>query len=297
MSEVVVTGATGHVGGALARELRARGVRVRAIGRSRERLEGLVARGAEARVGSIDDPGFLTEAFAGADAVFAMIPPDYTTPDHRAYQRRVGDTLATAIERAKVPRALDLSSVGADLGGGNGPIAGLHDLEKRLEAVSGLHVLHLRPTYFMENQLHNVGLIKGKGINGGTVRADLAMAMVATRDIAAAAAEILTRPTFTGRSFRELLGPREHTMRDATRILGEAIGRPDLAYVEFPEEDARNAMVSSGLSPDVARLFLEMNDGFNRGRVHPIQGRRPETTTPTTLEQFARDTFAPAFKG
>src|SRR6266705_2888045 len=138
MSEVVVTGATGHVGGALARELRARGVRVRAIGRSRERLEGLVARGAEARVGSIDDPGLLTEAFAGAGAVFAMIPPDYTTPDHRAYQRRVGDTLATAIERAKRPRAIDLSSVGAELDGGNGPIAGLHDLEKRLEAVSGL---------------------------------------------------------------------------------------------------------------------------------------------------------------
>jgi uncharacterized protein YbjT (DUF2867 family) len=122
------------------------------------------------------------------------------------------------------------------------------------------------------------------------------MATIATRDIGAVAAEVLATPTFTGRSFRELLGPRDHTMAQATPILGRAIGRPELPYVEFPYDEARKAMVAMGLSPDLARLYVEMAEGFNSGRVRPIQGRRPEATTPTTLEQFAVDTFAPAFK-
>src|SRR5438128_3916943 len=124
---VVVTGATGHVGGTLARALRARGVPVRVMGRSADRLGELVRQGAEPRVGSIDDVAFLTKAFSGATAVFAMVPPDYGTPDHRAYQRRVGDSIATAIQNAKVPRAVSLSSLGAERDSGNGPIAGLHD--------------------------------------------------------------------------------------------------------------------------------------------------------------------------
>ena len=293
---VVVTGATGHVGGTLARRLRARGVPVRAIGRSADRLAELARQGAEPHVGSIDDAAFLTKAFSGAKAVFAMVPPDYGTPDHRAYQRRVGDAIATAVQGAGVPRVVSLSSVGAERDSGNGPIAGLHDLEQRLEAVPGLHALHLRPAYFMENHLHGIGLIKARGIYGTPIKADSPFAMIATRDIGAAAAEVLAAPSFTGRSFRELLGPRDYSMRETTRILGQAIGRPDLAYVEFPYEDARQALVQTGLSADVARLFVEMYDGFNSGRVRPVQGRRPETTTPTTLEQFAADTFAPASK-
>jgi uncharacterized protein YbjT (DUF2867 family) len=293
---VAVTGATGHVGGVLARRLRARGVAVRAIGRSADRLRPLMAEGAESHVGSVEDAAFLTRVFTGATAVFAMIPPDYTTPDHRAYQRQVGDTLASAIEKAKVPRVVSLSSVGADLDSGNGPIAGVHDLEKRLEAVPGLHALHLRPAYFMENHLQNIGLIKAKGIAGSPLKGDLSMATIATRDIGAVAAEVLAAPSFTGRSFRELLGPRDYTMGQATRILGQAIGHPELPYVEFPYDQARQALTAMGLSPDVARLFVEMAEGFNTGRIRPIQGRKPETTTPTTLEQFAADTFAPAFK-
>jgi uncharacterized protein YbjT (DUF2867 family) len=297
MSDLVaVTGATGHVGGVLARELRSRGVGVRVIGRSAERLQSLTALGAEAAAGSLDDPEFLERAFTGATAVFAMLPPDYTAPDQRAHQRRIGDRIATAIEKAGVPRAVSLSSVGADLESGNGPIAGLHDLEKRLESVRGLHVLHLRPTYFMENHLFGIGLIKGQGIYGSPLKADVAFAQVATRDIGVAAAEALREAAFTGHSVRELLGPRDYSMREATRILGAAIGKADLPYVEFPYDATRQALTGMGFSADVAAKFVEMYDGFNTGRVKPTQGRGPSTTTPTTLEQLAKDTFAPAFK-
>jgi uncharacterized protein YbjT (DUF2867 family) len=297
MAELVaVTGATGQVGGALVRELRRRGAAVRAIGRSADRLRPLVDLGAEAAVGNVDDAEFLAGAFAGAGSVFAMIPPDYTTPDHRDYQRRIGDRLAAAVAKAKVARVVSLSSVGADLEEGNGPIAGLHDLEQRLGS-SGVPVLHLRPTYFMENHLHAIGLIKGQGIYGSPLRADVSFGMIATRDIAVAAGEALAAGTFTGTSVRELLGPRDYSMREATAILGGAIGKPQLPYVEFPYDATREALVGMGFSKDVARLFVEMYDGFNTGRVRSLAGRGVQTTTPTTLEQFAGEVFAPAFGG
>jgi uncharacterized protein YbjT (DUF2867 family) len=293
---VAVTGATGHVGGTLAQVLRGRGVAVRVIGRSADRLKGLAALGAEPHVGSIEDVEFLTRTFTGVGAVFAMLPPDYTVPHMREHQGRVGDRLATAIEKAGVPRVVSLSSVGAELSEGNGPISGLHDFEKRLEAVAGLSVLHLRPAYFMENHLHSIGIIKGQGINGSPLKADQAFAMIATRDIGAAAAEALSAETLPSRGFRELLGARDYSMREATTLLGKAIGRPDLPYVEFPYEATRQALSGMGFSADAASRFVEMYDGFNTGRIKPIQGRSAATTTATTIEQFAEQVFAPAFK-
>ena len=297
MTQVVaVTGATGRVGAELVERLRGQGVRVRAIARNADRLKAL-GEGVEAYAGSLDDAAFLARTFAGADAVFAMVPPSYGEPDFRAYQRRIGDTIAGALASARVSRAVTLSSVGADADGGNGPIAGLHDLEKRLEAVPGLHLVHLRPTYFMENELSNVGLIKSSGITGSPLHAESPVPFVATRDIAAVAAEYLAPPTFTGRTVRELLGPRDYAPREVAAAVGASIGRPDLPYVQFGYDDTRKALLGFGFSPDVARLFVEMYEGFNTGRVRPTQGRTPATTTPTTIEAFARDVFAPAYGG
>jgi uncharacterized protein YbjT (DUF2867 family) len=161
---VVVTGATGNVGKELAEGLLARGVRVRAVGRSADRLASLVAKGAEAAIGSVEDGAFLAQAFQGADAVFAMIPPNYAAPDMRAYQKAVVAAFASSLREAKVPRVVTLSSVGADQPSGNGPVAGLHDLEQALAGIAGLHAIHVRAGFFMENHLQNVGLIKAAGI-------------------------------------------------------------------------------------------------------------------------------------
>ena len=292
---VTVTGATGHVGGELVRRLRDKGVRVRAVARNADRLKAL-GEGVEVLAGSLDDTAFLTRAFTGADAVFAMIPPSYGEKDFRAYQRRIADSIAAAVAAARVSRVVALSSVGAERGSGNGPVAGVHDLEKRLEAVPGVHVVHLRPAYFMENELNTIGLIQSAGITGSPLRADQPLPTVATRDIAAVAADLLAAPTFTGRSVREILGPRDYSPRETARILGTAVGRPDLPYVEFSYDDTKKALLGVGFSEDVARLFVEMYEALNEGRMRPVEGRTPATATPTTLETFAKDVFAPAFK-
>ncbi len=292
---VAVTGATGNVGKALAGNLLGRGVGIRAIARRTDRLSGLMAMGARVFAGRIEDTEFLAHAFRGTGAVFLMMPPNLQAPDLRAYQVTLAESLAAALVRAGVTHAVSLSGVGADLASGNGPIAGLHFLEQRLNAVEGLHVVHLRATSFMENILGSVGLIKGRAVNGSPLIGDLPISMIATRDIARVAAEILGGATFTGKTARELLGPREYSMNEVTRILGRAIGEPDIAYVQFPYDEARKAMVGAGISQSVADAFNEMYRGFNDGTIRPREARSAQNTTPTTLEEFSK-VFAAAYQ-
>lgn len=292
----VVLGATGHVGGGIAARLLDQKRRVRVVGRGAERLASLAARGAEVVAGSIEDPAFAARALAGAGAAFLLIPPHMTAPSFRAYQSRVVDALARAVEAARPGHVVTLSSIGGHLAAGNGPIAGLHELEQRLSAVKGVAVLHLRPGFFMENHLGSVGMVKQMGILGSALRADLPMQMIATRDIAEVGARRLAALDFQGQGALELMGPRDVTMAEVARAVGRAIGKPDLPYVQFPYDEARKGMVGAGLRPDMADLYVEMSRGFNDGTVRPTQPRSPATTTPTTVERFAEETFAPAFR-
>jgi uncharacterized protein YbjT (DUF2867 family) len=139
-----------------------------------------------------------------------------------------------------------------------------------------------------------VGLIKHQGINGSAVHGDTVLPMIATRDIGDAAARALAARDWTGFQVRELLGPRDLTHAEATRIIGEAIGRPDLPYVAFPYPDYVGALVAAGLSPNMAELYAEMSKAFNDGLVVSREGRTAANTTPTTFEQFVREVIVPA---
>jgi uncharacterized protein YbjT (DUF2867 family) len=225
-----------------------------------------------------------------------MIPPKYDALDFRGHQNRVGESLVSALSNARVPRIVTLSSIGAHLSKGTGPILGLYDLETKIDTLLDAAVVHLRPTYFMENLLWSIHVIREHGINGSPLRTDVPIPMVATKDIADAAARLLLDGTFTGHTVRYLLGPRDLTMSEATRILGEAIGNPGLKYVQFSEDDARKAMAGMGMSGSAVEVMLEMQRGFNVGRIRPTQERNPANTTPTTLEEFAKAIFAAAYR-
>lgn len=289
-----ITGATGNTGRRIAEVLLEEGRQVRVIGRSLERLKGLAARGAEPFVASLDDAAAMTRALEGTRAAYLLIPPAYGEPDFRAYQNRVGQALAEAVSAARVSHVVNLSSVGAHLAEGVGPINGLHDQEQRLNRLAGVHVLHLRPVSFMENLLFNIDLIKQAGINGTPLRADLAIPMIATQDIAAVATRHLLALDFFGKTTQELLGPREISMAEATRIIGKAIGKPDLPYVQFLYEEAERAMIETGMSPDTASAFVEMYRAFNDGLLLPTEPRSAANTTPTSFDAFAK-TFAVAY--
>jgi uncharacterized protein YbjT (DUF2867 family) len=293
----VIVGATGHVGRLIAENLLEHGKAVGAMCRDPERLKALVKMGAQPLVGSLEDPVFVARSFSGAEAVFTMIPPHPYSRDFRAFQTRVGTAIAASLVDSGVRYVVNLSSLGAHLADGTGPIAGLHEQEERLNALTGLHVLHLRPAYFMENLLLNIDLIKANGINGTPLKGDLRFPVIAVEDVARAAAENLLFLTFKDISVRELLGQRDLTMREMTRILGKAIGYPTLQYVEFSYEETCSAMINAGISRDVARLYAEMYKAFNEGRITSGLVRSDRNTTETPFEKFAKQFAALYVRG
>lgn len=291
----VITGASGNIGSKTADILLTKREMVRVMGRSAAGLQSFVDRGAEAAVGDLRDPVFVGGALSGATAVFTMIPPNYGTSDFRAYQNEISEALASGIEKSGVRFVVNLSSQGADLTEGSGPILGLREQESRFNRLEGVNVIHLRPTYFMENLLMNIPLINRKGIAGSAVHGDLKFAMIATRDIAACVAERLVRRDFAGKATRDLLGQRDLSLNEAVSVIGRRIGMPDLKYVQFLYEDAANGMMEMGMSEDVSSLFIEMCEALNNGQFSVGRPRTPENTTPTSIEEFA-ETFAHYFE-
>lgn len=294
MTTYAIAGANGHTGRIVANTLLDHGHQVRVIGRHAEKLEPFVARGAQPFVGTLDDVDLLTRAFTGADAVYVLLPGSFGETDFRTYQNRLGEAIATAIRQAGVRHVVNLSSVGAHQPERTGVVLGLYDQEQRLNRLEGVNVLHLRPTFFMENLLGNIGVIKGMGVNGSPLAADKPFAFIATADIGAVAAQRLLKLDFTGRSALELLGPRDYTMREVTAVLGTAIGKPDLAYVQFPAAAAMQGMTSAGFSADVAGKMVELQESMNSGYASAGVTRGPQNTTPTTIEEFA-PIFAAAY--
>jgi uncharacterized protein YbjT (DUF2867 family) len=291
----VITGATGNIGKVIATNLLKKGQKVRVIARNSEHLKDLEKLGAENFPGSLQDASFLSKAFQGATAVFTMNPPNPIAEDAIKYQRSVADALLSGLRSSKARSIVNLSSIGGEVPEGTGPIAGLHYQEERLNELKDANILHLRPTYFMENFLMDIPMIKNMGIDGSPVRADFKMAMIATRDIGNYAAGRLNELDFEGKSVKYLLGPRDYRMAEAATILGRSIGKPDLAYVQFPYDDAIQAMVQSGLSQSVSESYVEMSRALNEGLII-FEPRTEQNTTPTSMEEFAEQVFAPAYQ-
>jgi len=237
--------------------------------------------------GDTNDAAFLTKAFRGADAVYTLLPTDRRAPDYRAEQDRQGEAIVKAVRESGVRYVVALSSVGADLSEGTGVIVGLHAQEERLKRIEGANVLLLRPVSFFENFYDALGIIKHEGINADSVAPNLAIPMIATRDIADVAAKALKARDWDGVVVRELLGPRDLSYAEATRILGERIGKPGLDYVQLSYADEANALAQAGLSESFAGLYAEMTRAFNEGTVKPRDGRTAANTTPTRFEDFA----------
>jgi uncharacterized protein YbjT (DUF2867 family) len=129
-----------------------------------------------------------------------------------------------------------LSSIGADKTEKTGPVVGLHYLEQQLNGIEQLNVLHLRASYFMENTLAQIGIIRNTGMTVGPLRPDLKLPMIATRDIGEAAASALLNLDFRQKQTRELLGQRDINMSEVAQIIGKKIGKPDLRYTQAPDE-------------------------------------------------------------
>ena len=292
----VVLGASGNTGQIVAKNLLARGQRVRVVARNSAKLQPLASQGAEIFVGDLTDSQALIRAFKGADSAYVMIPPNPASNDPRGYQERVSDAIASAIEKAGVQHVVSLSSLGGDKASGTGPVVGLHNLEQKLNRIKSANVLHLRSGYFMENTLPQAGAIRMLGSVVGPLKADLKLPMIATRDIGEAAADALLRLDFRGKQTRELLGQRDLDYTEAAAVIGDAIGKPGLKYTQVPDERMKVVLVQNGMSENMAALLLEMTSALNSGHMKALETRAAVNTTPTRFEKFAQEQFAPAYE-
>lgn len=292
----VVLGASGNTGHIVANNLLASGQKVRVVGRIAAHLQPLAAKGAEPFIADATDAEALTRAFHQADSAYIVIPPNLTSNDPLGYSNRVSDAIAAAIQNAGTRKVVALSSIGADKSSGTGPVVGLHHLEQKLDQINGANVLYLRAAYFMENTLPQVNAIRQMGAVATPLRPDLKLPMIATRDIGAIAADALLHPTARGKQTRELLGQRDLTYTEVTAIIGKAIGKPNLKYVQAPDDQFRSALLQMGMSEPLARLLLEMIGSLNSGSMHALEARTPLNTTSTSYETFVAEYFVPAYQ-
>ncbi len=283
-----IVGATGQIGLCLTEELLKKGHKVRALGRDPVKLQRLKEKGAEVFSSPFNDAASLVKVFKGCHAIFSFLPPAFGVEDYEAYQDKVGEAIAKAVIVANVQHVVNLSSLGAGMPHGTGPIKGLHRQERRLNEIPNVHLFHLRPGYFMENFFWSIPSIKSTGIIGSLIKSDLPIPMVATHDVGLKCAEVLDGLKFTGQTIFEFLGPREVTMNEAAKILGNAIKKPDLKYVQLSPTDSEKALLASGMKPKTVQLMLEMHQAINEKKLAPTHPITEAHRGKTTCEEFSK---------
>ncbi|HUE44540.1 MAG TPA: NmrA family NAD(P)-binding protein [Candidatus Sulfotelmatobacter sp.] len=287
----VILGATGNTGSIIANSLLSKGEKVRVVGRDLGRLQGFVRRGAEAFAADMTDAAALTKALSGARAAYAMLPPLHS----REEQERQSDAIAKGAKESGLRHAVHLSSYGAHVPQGTGPVTGLHSSEQKLNAISDLNVLHLRAAYFMENHLAAIDMIHGMGLFGHALLPDLKLPMITTPDVGDYAARRLLDLDFSAKQTRELLGERDLSMTEATAAIARGIGKPDLRYQQFSYDQVRQALVQTGFSSKKAAVYIEMFEAINAGLLAAQEQRSTQNSTQTSFETFVRDVFVPAY--
>jgi uncharacterized protein YbjT (DUF2867 family) len=289
----VVLGSSGNTGSIIADFLLAKGKKVRVVGRDLGRLQRFLRNGAEAFTADLSDAAALTKAFSGVRAAYLLLPP----LNSREEQERQSDAIAAAVKNSGLRYAVHLSSYGAHVPKGTGPVTGLHSSEQKLNGISDLNVLHLRPGYFMENNLAAIDMIRGMGMFGHALLPDLKLPLIATRDVGAYAAQRLLDLDFSARQTRELLGERGLTMTEATAVIARGIGKPDLRYEQFSYDQLQQVLTQAGFSPTKAAVYIEMFQSINAGLLAAQEPRSSQNSTPTSFEKFVQDVFAPAYRG
>jgi uncharacterized protein YbjT (DUF2867 family) len=273
----VVAGVSGHVGSVAAQALLDEGQKVKVVVRDAAKGAAWSRKGAEVAVGSLEDRAFLATALRGASGFFTLLPPNYQAADaFYEVQRSTADAITSAVVGSSVPHVVLLSSVGADLAEGNGPIKNLHYLENALRA-GGVKLTAIRAAYFLENLASNLEPARKMGIFPAfTPSADYPMPTIATKDIGAFAAGALLAPPTKSEAV-DLLGP-SYSMRQMAEKLGAALGKT-LQVVEIPQAGWAPTLVQAGLPRALADAYAEMYGGFASGAIRPRGDRAAQGHT------------------
>ncbi|MFQ5846687.1 MAG: NAD(P)H-binding protein [Candidatus Methylomirabilales bacterium] len=293
---IAITTPTGNIGRRLTNLLLEEGGHeLILLARRPDKLKQEQAKGAKVVQGMLEDAAYVTKATQGADALFFLCPPNFGVLNYRAYYGELAKAGADAVKANRIKHTVLLSSIGAHLSAGTGPILGLHDAEKIFaQATQGL--THLRPTWFMENHLWHLDSIKNMNSIFLPVSGDVTLPMIATADIAARAARVITGPAPSQPQIISLLGPKDYSFDECAAIISRGIGKA-VQHVRVAPAQAKEALIGMGATEGVADAMLEMYAALQAGEIEEEVERSPETTTPTTFETFVQEVLAPALTG
>jgi uncharacterized protein YbjT (DUF2867 family) len=288
---IVINTPTSNIGRALAARLLDAGESITILSRDKRKVDELLHRGARVVEGSFEEPVLLAEALDGAEALFWLTPPP-ARPDYYAWATKCAKQAAAAAKKAGVRRAVVVSSAGAHTGPGTGPVGPAREMENDFEAALPA-VVSLRPGIFMENFLRSTDTIAMAGQIFLPVPAGKRWPLVATADIAAKAACWLLDRGWSGHHRIGVHGPKDLSTDEAAAIISSELGRP-VKCVELTIDQTRGAMRGMGMPDFVVEIVIEMYVAYIEGRFDAAEPRTPDTTTPTTLAEFARTTLVPA---
>ena len=289
---IVITGSLGHIGKPLTGELIQQGHTITVISSNPEKKTDIETLGANAAIGSVDDVDFLSRTFAGSDAVFCMIPPNFTAPDQVAYYSRIGDNYARAIEQAGVTRVVHLSSYGAHLEKGTGIIVGSNRVEIRLDALLNVAVTHVRPGYFYYNLFGFAGMIKAAGFMGANYGETDRLVLASPVDIADAVADALT--TSETRQRVRYVASDDRSCNEIAQVLGRAIGKPALTWTLISSEQMQHSLEANGVPSGTAAMIVELGSATHSGALREDYDRHQPVLGKVKLEDFVAE-FATGF--
>jgi len=218
-----------------------------------------------------------------------MVPPNFSATNWKEWIGQIGKNYADAIRANQINYVVNLSSVGAHLPDGCGPVSGLHKAEQALNTLKDVNIRHLRPCYFFDNLLANIDLVKQMDIIGSNFGgADAKIVFADTGDITEAAFEELSGLQFTGHSVRYIASD-ERTSDEVAKTIGIAIGKPSLPWVVFTNEQSTTGMLQAGLPEEITRNYVEMGDALHSGRMmEDYWKNHPATLGKVKIEDFAK---------
>ena len=289
--KIIITGSLGNISKPLAQELVQKGHQVTVISSSIEKQTEIETLGASATIGSVEDAAFLTKTFTGADAVYCMVPrANYFDPnlDLDAFTRIIGNNYAEAIQKSGVKRVVFLSSIGAHLEKNSGIILRYNEIEAVLNQLTDVAITFMRPTSFFYNLEAYIPMIKHQGIIAANYGAEKMIPWVSPLDIASAIAEEITTPLEEKKV--RYVASEELTGDETARILGAAIGKPELKWVLISDEEALNGLVNVGMQPKIAAGLIEMYAGLYNGLLgEDYYQNRPIVMGKIKLADYAKE--------
>lgn len=291
---ITLTGSLGRIGEPLTKTLISQGHTVTVISSKHKRKAAIVALGATAAIGDLNDINLLASTFTGSDVAYVMAPPaNYFDPelDLLKYFRGLGHSFAAAAKQSGVKRIINLSSIGAHMDGGNGILKGTYHVEQSLNSLpADVNICHIRPTSIYYNLFGFTEVIRYQDRIASNLGPDDVNVHVATEDIAAEVADEINNPT-RGRSVR-YVASEEATGKEVATTLGVAIGKPDLRWVEISDEAYARSLIEVGMQPAIAHGLTEMYAAIRTGKLYEhYRSHPPSTLGNVKLKDFAK-TFA-----